>query len=52
MPDGPAAIASCTYGEPFAAAAASENFMGVQFHPERSGKAGARLLANFLGAAA
>lgn len=27
MPDGPAAIASCTYGEPFAAAAASENFM-------------------------
>lgn len=34
------AIASCTYGEPFAAAAASENFMGVQFHPERSGKAG------------
>ena len=52
MPDGPAAIASCTYGEPFAAAAASENFMGVQFHPERSGKAGAHLLANFLGAAA
>lgn len=52
MPDGPAAIASCTYGEPFAAAATSENFMGVQFHPERSGKAGAHLLANFLGAAA
>ena len=41
--------ARCTYGEEFTAAAAHENFMGVQFHPERSGRAGARLLANFLG---
>ena len=36
-------------GEEFTAAAAHENFMGVQFHPERSGRAGARLIANFLG---
>lgn len=49
MPLGAASIASCTYGEAFTAAAARENFMGVQFHPERSGRAGARLLANFLG---
>ena len=49
MPAGPAAIAACEYGEVFAAAAAKENFMGVQFHPERSGKTGAKLIANFLG---
>ena len=44
-------VNKCTieYGEPFTAAAARDNFAGVQFHPERSGKAGARLLANFLG---
>jgi imidazoleglycerol phosphate synthase glutamine amidotransferase subunit HisH len=27
------------------------NFVGMQFHPERSGATGARLLANFLQAA-
>jgi glutamine amidotransferase len=27
------------------------NFAGAQFHPERSGPAGARVLANFLKAA-
>lgn len=51
MPAGPATIAAATYGEPFSAAVAKDNFMGVQFHPERSGRAGARLIANFLGAA-
>lgn len=49
MTPGPHTAALCTYGESFAAAAAQDNFMGVQFHPERSGRAGARLLANFLG---
>ena len=46
-----ATIATSTYGETFTAAVARDNFMGVQFHPERSGHAGARLLANFLGVA-
>ena len=41
-------IASCEYGVPFTAAVNKDNFYGVQFHPERSGKAGAQLLKNFL----
>lgn len=43
-----ACIASCEYTQPFAAAIAQGNFMGVQFHPERSGAAGARVLQNFM----
>lgn len=43
-----ATIASCDYGQPFAAAIANGNFLGVQFHPERSGADGARVLQNFL----
>lgn len=41
-------IAQCHYGAPFSAAVAKDNYFGVQFHPERSGSAGARLLKNFL----
>ncbi|MCE0555515.1 MULTISPECIES: imidazole glycerol phosphate synthase subunit HisH [unclassified Motilimonas] len=41
-------IASCEYGNPFTAAVGKDNFYGVQFHPERSGKAGAQLIKNFL----
>ncbi|MEL0629848.1 imidazole glycerol phosphate synthase subunit HisH [Psychromonas aquatilis] len=41
-------IASCDYGTPFTAAVNKGNFYGVQFHPERSGKAGAQLIKNFL----
>ncbi|MCD8173573.1 MAG: imidazole glycerol phosphate synthase subunit HisH [Alistipes sp.] len=43
-----AAIALTDYGMPFAAALRSGNFYGTQFHPEKSGAAGERLLANFL----
>lgn len=41
-------IASSDYGAPFSAIVGRGNFLGAQFHPERSGPAGARLLANFL----
>ena len=41
-------IAQCSYGEAFTAAVQKDNFFGVQFHPERSGAAGAQLLKNFL----
>ncbi|MDY0973038.1 imidazole glycerol phosphate synthase subunit HisH [Siccibacter turicensis] len=48
MPVNPCTIAQCSYGEPFTAAVQKDNFYGVQFHPERSGAAGAQLLKNFL----
>jgi glutamine amidotransferase len=41
-------VASCDHGVPFAAVVQRGNFSGVQFHPERSGPAGARLLQNFV----
>ncbi|WP_439955252.1 glutamine amidotransferase-related protein, partial [Klebsiella pneumoniae] len=48
MPVNPYTIAQCNYGEAFTAAVQKDNFYGVQFHPERSGSAGAQLLKNFL----
>lgn len=47
-PVGPWTIASCTHGEPFSAMVRHGNFLGAQFHPERSARAGARLLERFL----
>lgn len=41
-------LASCEYGQRFSAAIAHNNYFGVQFHPERSGDAGAQLLTNFV----
>ena len=41
-------VASCSYGTDFTALVARGNFMGAQFHPERSGPVGSRLLENFL----
>jgi imidazole glycerol-phosphate synthase subunit HisH len=43
-----ATVASCSYGAAFSACVAWRNFYGAQFHPERSARAGARLLENFL----
>jgi imidazole glycerol phosphate synthase glutamine amidotransferase subunit len=45
--DADAALADTTHGRPFASAIARGNLLGVQFHPERSGKDGLRLLDNF-----
>jgi len=42
-------VATASYGADVAAVVRRENFCGTQFHPERSGAAGARILANFLG---
>jgi glutamine amidotransferase len=41
-------LARCTHGRVFPAIAGRERVMGTQFHPERSGPAGLRLLTNFL----
>ena len=41
-------LATTEYGEELSAVVRSGNFWGAQFHPERSGSIGARLLENFL----
>ena len=46
---GPATVATCEYGFPFSAVMQQDNFFATQFHPEKSGEAGARVLENFLG---
>ncbi len=48
LPVGNDTIAHCKYGYDFSAAVARDNFFATQFHPERSGRHGARLLENFL----
>jgi len=47
-----ATIASCAFGERFAAIVARDNVMATQFHPEKSRTTGAALLDNFLRIAA
>ncbi len=41
-------LARCTHGRAFPAVVARGRVLGAQFHPERSGPAGLRLLSNFL----
>jgi glutamine amidotransferase len=48
VPAGEWTVATTEYGTSFTAVARRDNFCGTQFHPERSGVVGARILANFL----
>jgi imidazole glycerol-phosphate synthase subunit HisH len=47
-PVGARTLATFEYGERYSAVVRERNFWGTQFHPERSGSAGARILRNFL----
>jgi glutamine amidotransferase len=44
----PCTTATCDYIVPFSAAMEKDNFYAVQFHPEKSGKVGERILKNFI----
>ena len=41
-------VATCSYGTEFVAVLEKENMCAVQFHPEKSGEAGAQVLRNFV----
>jgi len=41
-------VAASFYGNAFSAALQKDNFYAVQFHPEKSGAAGAQILQNFI----
>jgi imidazole glycerol phosphate synthase glutamine amidotransferase subunit len=45
-------VATCSHGATFTAILEHKNIFATQFHPEKSGAAGARLLQNFLSLAA
>lgn len=50
--DGPDVIATCDYGTHLVAAVARNDLWAAQFHPEKSGPVGIRILANFVDLAA
>jgi glutamine amidotransferase len=41
-------VATTKYVVPFSSIVQKENFMGTQFHPEKSGKEGSKLLGSFI----
>jgi imidazoleglycerol phosphate synthase glutamine amidotransferase subunit HisH len=44
----PQTAATCTYSLPYTAVLESGNTFGVQFHPEKSGPTGLRVVRNFV----
>jgi glutamine amidotransferase len=48
VPKSENSIAITNYEVPFSSALQKNNFYGVQFHPEKSGKLGEQILSNFL----
>jgi glutamine amidotransferase len=46
---GPDVVATCDYGGEVVAGVERDNVWAMQFHPEKSGRTGQQLLANFLG---
>lgn len=47
-PHEPVTVATTTYGDTFTAAIRKRHAWGVQFHPEKSGEAGLRIIRNFI----
>jgi len=48
VPENERTAATCTYGVPYTAVLECGNVFGVQFHPEKSGPVGLRIVRNFL----
>ena len=48
VPSCPETIATADYIQPYSAALHKDNFYATQFHPEKSGSAGERIIRNFL----
>ena len=47
-PEGEGTVALTTHGMPFASVVERDRVFGTQFHPEKSGTAGVRMLARFV----
>jgi imidazole glycerol phosphate synthase glutamine amidotransferase subunit len=48
VPQTTVTAATCTYTVPYTAVLQSNNVFGVQFHPEKSGPAGLKIVSNFI----
>ncbi|GHT02109.1 imidazole glycerol phosphate synthase subunit HisH [Bacteroidia bacterium] len=49
VPVNPNSIATTSYIQPFCASLQKDNFYATQFHPEKSGAVGEKILQNFIG---
>ena len=48
VPETPSTAATCNYCVPYTAVLDAGNIFGVQFHPEKSGPVGLRIVKNFV----